>query len=277
MSFYYSRWRSLTELDALFPECFAGDDYYVFCAQGFDRSVLEKAVTHGLLRGNDKAIIDDFFVKARRFRGPWNRFSATVLLPIAQPLEAFMEIRNAIAINLERLGVELCAVAFKRDVICLSQVFFFYKKLQGYSNLLCWNDGVLNALRMVLAHVRAYADCGLYHMDLNCENIMFSGGEVEFVDYEYVLREPVCLSRVLGFKAALLKSYRSIFVAVDESVFLDEFFEFFPQLRGDAEFFSEYAEVSQLIHKVDVDGGKGLSERRLFILKSRTGAGAGTS
>ncbi len=46
-----------------------------------------------------------------------------------------MEIRNAIAINLEGLGVELCAVAFKRDVICLSQVFFFYRKLQGYENL----------------------------------------------------------------------------------------------------------------------------------------------
>ena len=36
-----------------------------------------------------------------------------------------MEIRNAIAINLEGLGVELCAVAFKRDIICLSQVFSF--------------------------------------------------------------------------------------------------------------------------------------------------------
>ena len=46
-----------------------------------------------------------------------------------------MEIRNAIAINLEGLGVELCAVAFKRDVICLSQVFFFYRRLQGYENL----------------------------------------------------------------------------------------------------------------------------------------------
>lgn len=277
MSFYYSRWRSLTGVEALFSECFAGDDYYVFCAQGFDRAVLDKALVHDLLTGNDKAIIDSFFVKTRRFRGPWNRLSATVLLPIAQPLEAFMEIRNAIAINLEGLGVELCAVAFKRDVICLSQVFFFYRKLQGYENLLCWNGDVLNALRMVLAHVRVYAGRGLYHMDLNCENIMFSGEEVEFVDCEYVLREPVFLSRVLGFKAALLKSYRSIFIAVDENIFLDEFFEFFPQLRGDVSFFSEYAEVSRLIHKVGVDGGKGLSERRLFILKGRTGAGAGIS
>lgn len=134
-----------------------------------------------------------------------------------------MEIRNAIAVNLEGLGVELCAVAFKRDVICLSQVFFFYRRLQGYDNLLCWNGDVLSALHMVLAHVRAYADRGFYHVDLNCENIMFSGW-VEFVGYEYVLREPVCLIRVLGFKATLLKSYRSIFVAVDESIFLDEFF-----------------------------------------------------
>lgn len=143
MSFYYSRWRSLTGVEALFSECFAGDDYYVFCAQDFDRAVLDKALGHDLLTGNDKA------------------------------------------------------------------------RLQGYENLLCWNGDVLNALRMVLAHVRVYAGRGLYHMDLNCENIMFSGEEVEFVDCEYVLREPVFLSRVLGFKAALLKSYRSIFIAVD--------------------------------------------------------------
>ncbi|WP_157825297.1 hypothetical protein [Pseudomonas fluvialis] len=48
MSFYYSRWRSLTGVEALFSECFAGDDYYVFCAQGFDRAVLDKALVHDL-------------------------------------------------------------------------------------------------------------------------------------------------------------------------------------------------------------------------------------
>lgn len=49
MSFYYRRWRSLIELGALFPERLSGDDFYVLCAQGFDRSVLDGALTHDLL------------------------------------------------------------------------------------------------------------------------------------------------------------------------------------------------------------------------------------
>lgn len=113
--------------------------------------------------------------------------------------------------------------------------------------------------------MRVYSAAGFYHLDLHCENIMFSGERVVFVDYEYVVRQGES-KRLLGFQAAYLYVYRSIFSVLEESEFLEYFFKVFPACEASKEFFAEYDFVKTLCASVVEDKGVFFNDYRSALV-----------
>lgn len=142
---YYKRWLKLTRLRSVLSVHAGGAGYDAFFIGEISASEISAILNCNILGGAGREVVGSYFVKAHKYRGPYNRFFMSLVLGDGKKKASFMEVRNAVALNRAGLGVELCGVVFLRNNLFLGGVAVVYRFLSGFTCLLGFEGGRLES------------------------------------------------------------------------------------------------------------------------------------